>query len=110
MNRLLRHYTIAVNHPGVSGFEHLEMLMVRDKLVDIEHTLTPAEKNQLAEADRRLSKRANEFWAELARITDLQYERNQRQTSPSHWWWYLDVLVHTPILSPRQSEPDVVPS
>jgi len=110
MNRLLQHYTIAVNHPDVSGFEHLEMLMVRDKLADIKHTLTLAEKSQLAEADHRLTERASEFCAALTRITDLQYERDQRQTPPSHWWWYLDVLTYTPSFSLRQLEPAAIPS
>ncbi len=105
MNHLLEYYTTAVNHPNVSGFEHLEMLMVRDKLADVEHTLLPFEKEQLEQADHRLAERASEFCAELARVTDLQYERDQRQSPPSHWWWYLDVLIQIPSLPTRQLEP-----
>jgi hypothetical protein len=110
MNRFLNYYTKAVNHPNVSGFEHLEMLMVRDKLADIEHTLLPVEKDQLEQADRRLAEQASEFHAQLAPITDLQYERDQRQVPPSHWWWYLDVLIQAPSLSARGPEPTLVPS
>lgn len=105
MNQLLKYYIKAVNHPNVSGFEHLEMLMVRDKLADIEHTLLPVEKDQLEQADRRLAERAGDFYTQLARITDLQYERDRRQVPPSHWWWYLDVLVQAPSLPPRKPEP-----
>jgi len=108
MNRFLKHYTTSVKHPNVSGFEHVEMLVMRDKLADIEHTLPPVEKDQLAKADRRLAEQASEFYAELARITDLRYERNQRQIPSSHWWWYLDVLVCAPSLPTRQPEPDLV--
>jgi hypothetical protein len=109
MNQLLQYYTVAVNHPNVSGFEHLEMPRVRDKLAKIKRTLSPTEKDQLEEADHRLAERANEFYAELARVTDLQYERDQRKTPPSHWWWYLDVLVQAPSLPPRRLEPALTP-
>ena len=109
MNRLVEYYAKAVNHPSVSGFEHLEMLMVRDKLADMEQTLLPAERDQLKEADWRLAEHAAEFHAQLVRITDLQTERAQRQVPSSHWWWYLDVLVQAPSLRARASEPTPVP-
>lgn len=96
MNELLKRYTVAVEHPGVSGFEHLEMLMIRDRLADQAASLSPYECKALAQADRQLINQAAAFHAELSRITSLQYERQQRGVSPSHWWWYLDVLVHFP--------------
>ena len=43
MNQLLAHYCVDVRHPEVSGAEHLEMLKIRDRLVDIEPTIAPAE-------------------------------------------------------------------
>lgn len=96
MNDLLERYTVAVEHPGVSGFEHLEMLMVRDKLAEQETRLRPEEQAQLETADRRLIAQAADFHAELSRITGLEYERRQRGVPSSHWWWYLDVLAHLP--------------
>ncbi|MBA2391100.1 MAG: hypothetical protein H0V67_12690 [Geodermatophilaceae bacterium] len=101
MNELLKRYVIAVEHPGASGFEHLDMLMVRDKLARQGTSFTPADQERLVAADRLLVARASAFYAELSRITSLQYEREQRKLSPMHWWWYLDVLAHLP---QRQSE------
>ena len=40
MNQLLAHYCIDVQHPEVSGAEHLEMLQIRDQLAVLEPTLT----------------------------------------------------------------------
>jgi hypothetical protein len=44
MNRLLAHYGVDVQHPEVSGAEHLEMLQIRDQLARLEPTLTAEEK------------------------------------------------------------------
>jgi hypothetical protein len=96
MNEYLKNYLIAVEHPGPSGFEHLEMLLVRDKLAEQETALTPNQKAQLIAADRRLLAQADAFYAELSRITDLEIERQRRQPPSHHWWWYLDVLVKLP--------------
>ena len=108
MNKLLRYYIKAVKYPDVSGFEHLEMLAIRDKVAEIEPNLSPAEKDKLAEADSRLSKDAYRFYSALSHVTDLQYERKRRQIPTSHWWWYLDVLSHTPVLLPSQSRLEMV--
>ena len=54
MNRLLVHYGVDVRHPEVSGTEHLEMLQIRDRLAELESTLTSEEQEALAEADRLL--------------------------------------------------------
>ena len=96
MNELLKRYTIAVEHPNVSGFEHLEMLMIRDKLAEQEARLSAEEREQLAAADHKLIAQAMAFCVELSRITDLVYERQRRNVPPSHWWWYLDVVAHLP--------------
>jgi hypothetical protein len=50
MNRLLVYYCVAVQHPEVSGTEHLEMLQIRDRLAELESTLTSEEQQALAEA------------------------------------------------------------
>ena len=97
MNKYLAHYLVAVEHPEVSAFEHLEMLLVRDKLAEQESSLTAEQRAQLLAADRRLLGKAAEFHAELARITNLENERQRRQPSPSRWWWYLDVLTLLPV-------------
>jgi hypothetical protein len=36
MNRLLAHYRVDVQHPEVSGAEHLEMLQIRDRLAELD--------------------------------------------------------------------------
>lgn len=96
MNELLEHYVVAVRHPRVSGFEHLDMLLTRDKLAERVEELNPDERKRLAEADRRLLTDADQFYAELSRITDLAHERRERNAPATHWWWYLDVLAHLP--------------
>jgi hypothetical protein len=96
MNNYLQHYLIAVQHPDVSGFELLDMLMARDKLFVHWSSLTPQQQAQTAAADQLLLGHATEVVAELSRITDLNHERQQRNPSPEQWWWYLDVLSHTP--------------
>ena len=96
MNELLERYIIAVEHPDVSGFEHLEMLMIRDKLAEQEARLSAEERAQLVAADHKLIAQARAFYTELSRITDLAYERQRRNAPPSHWWWYLDVVAYLP--------------
>ena len=97
MNTFLKHYSVAVTHPDVSAFEHLEMLMVRDKLADQEFSLTKQERASLADADQRLLRNAEAFYSELTRITSLEDERRQRRPAPERWWWYLDVLTALPV-------------
>lgn len=96
MNRLLQRYVIAVESPEVSGFEHLDMLMLRDKLVEQYEQLTIRERTLLVAADRRLFEQARAFDAALSQITSLTFERSQRNPPPKHWWWYLDVLAGVP--------------
>jgi len=110
MNKYLAHYQVAVRQPGVSGFETLDMLMMRDKLVQQRALLTTEEKVQLAVADQQLLAHAGEFYAELTNITDLEYERQQRKPTPTQWWWYLDVLLQLPDPSITLPESTLTPA
>jgi hypothetical protein len=98
MNRLVVHYRVDVQHPEVSGAEHLEMLQIRDRLAELESTLTPEEQSALAEADRVLVERASAFHQELLRFLDLAAYRREHGIQPARWWWYLDVICHLPLL------------
>lgn len=105
MNRLLAHYCVDVHHPEVSGAEHLEMLYIRDRLAELEPSLTPDEQAALAEADRVLVEWAHAFYQELLRFVDFAAYRREHGISPTYWWWYLDVLSHLPPL--KEEAPDV---
>ncbi len=114
MNELLKYYLMAVESPGVSGFEHLQMLDVRDNLQQIRSELTAEELDLLAGADYRLLTQAAAFHAELAQVTNLARERTQQNQPPAHWWWYLDVLAQLPAVATDgkrsdASEPQVSP-
>jgi hypothetical protein len=101
MNRLLVHYGVDVQHPEVSGAEHLEMLQIRDRLAELEPTLTSEEQEALAEADRVLVERAAAFYQELLRFLDLAAYRRERSIPPTRWWWYLDVVSHLPLFKAK---------
>lgn len=96
MNRLLEHYQIDVEFPGVSGAEILEMLNIRDQLVEQENLLTAAEQEILAVCDRRLLRQAAAFYAELSRFVDLAQRRQEKRIPPERWWWHMDVLAELP--------------
>ena len=96
LQKYLQHYLIAVKHPELSGFEYLEMLMVRDEVETQVLFLDDTQKALLAKADQRLFTQAVKFNTALSQITTLSYEREQRQPSPEQWWWYLDVLATVP--------------
>jgi hypothetical protein len=104
MNRLLEHYCVDVQHPEVSGAEHLEMLQIRDRLADLVPTLTSEEQEALAEADRILVERAASFYQEILRFLDLAAYRREHGIPPARWWWYLDVVSHLPPL--KEEAPD----
>ncbi len=108
MNELLQAYVVDTQYPDVSGIEHLQMLRRRSELAGLKHTLNHEERRQLAEADTRLMTHADEFLAELARFVDLTAERRRLQVPPSHWWWYLDVLVLAPMMPVRDLRPELV--
>ena len=103
MNRLLAHYCIDVNHPEVSGAEHLEMLRIRDKIAGIILTLTAEEQQRLIEADRILVAQAVVFSQELQRFIDLTEYRRENRIPPERWWWYLDVVRYLPDREPELS-------
>jgi hypothetical protein len=98
MNQLLMHYGVDVQHPEVSGAEHLEMLQIRDRMAEREPTLTSKEQEALAEADRVLVERANAFHQALLRFLDLAAYRREHGIPPACWWWDLDVISHLPPL------------
>ncbi|MEZ4623139.1 MAG: hypothetical protein R2867_47620 [Caldilineaceae bacterium] len=97
MNKYLQRYAVAVQHPEASGFELLDMLMLRDKVAVQTETLEPDEKQQLATADRQLILNAGIICKELASVTDFPYERNQRNPTAKEWWWFLDILATAPV-------------
>src|SRR5262249_8721898 len=92
MNRLLIHYCVDVQHPEVSGAEHLEMLQIRDQLHALEPKLTAEERAALVAADRKLAEQAQAFHQELQRFLDLAVYRHEHGIPPERWWWYLDVV------------------
>ncbi len=95
MNRLLAHYCVDVQHPEVSGAEHLETLRIRDQLSDVEITLSEAERQQLNEADKLLVMQAEVFSQELLKFLSLSQHRQTTHIPPERWW-YLDVVRHIP--------------
>ncbi|MBK7204421.1 hypothetical protein [Candidatus Amarolinea dominans] len=105
MNDLLVQYATDVEFPDVSGAEHLEMLLLRDRLADLQPTLTAVEKQTLAAADECLLGQVAAFYRELSRFVDLAQRRQTTPTPPQHWWWYLDVLAQLPVLSPLAASP-----
>ena len=104
MNRLLMHYCVDVQHPEVSGAEHLEMLQIRDRLAELEPTLTSEAQEALAEADRVLIERAAAFYQELLRFLDLAAYRQEHSIPPTRWWWYLDVVSYLPLFKDEAPE------
>jgi hypothetical protein len=104
MNRLLVHYCVEVQHPEVSGAEHLELLQIRDRLAEFEPTLSTEKQETLAEADRILVERATAFYREILRFLDLAACRREHGILLSHWWWYLDVVSHLPPLKDEAPE------
>ncbi len=94
MKTILNDYIAGVQSPQASGFEHLQTLMVRDKLFETAVSLNSEEKARLRQADRQLLEQAPLFLEELGQMTNLAHERQNRNISALRWWWYLDVIVH----------------
>jgi hypothetical protein len=99
MNRdphiLLEQYAEDVYHPEVSGFELLDVLSTRSALAGQETDLSPAQRQRLEEADARLLAAAPVMLVRLGEIASLPELRRRVNASPSHWWWYLDLLQQT---------------
>ncbi len=96
MNPRVAYYCAAVQHPDVSGAEHLELLQLRDQLVSVEPLLPPEEQEALGAADALLAAQASQMQRELQRFIDLAAYRREQDIPPERWWWYLDVLQHVP--------------
>jgi len=105
---LLEQYAEDVCHPEVSGFELLDLLSTRSALVEGEASLSLAERRRLEEADARLLAAAPIVLARLVEIAPLPELRQRVNASPSHWWWYLDLLQRTTraLSSPENKEAD----
>jgi hypothetical protein len=93
MNALLEQYAVSIEFPSVSGAEQLEMLQLRDRILEIESSLSEQEKEQLSQADRRLIQQASQVILELSQFLDLAATRRTQEISAERWWWYLDVLA-----------------
>lgn len=91
---MLKHYSTGVQFPHASGFEILEVLDTRSRLAEIEKQLAPHERAQLERADREFLAHAADFYASISTIASLPEMRARAGALPSHWWWYLDELVH----------------
>lgn len=100
-------YETDVHFPDVSGMEHLDMLLTRSKIADHDPFLTLDQQNRLYQADRTLLQQASQFYLAIASIADIANWRKHAKASRAHWWWYLDVVVHIPVMpiQPRVSYP-----
>ena len=99
MNELLNIYHLSLDYPNVSGAEQLELLMIRDKISELEPSLNVEEQNILSEADRKLIRNATIILQELSRFINLADYRTKHNISSQKWWWYLDVLSYLPTYS-----------
>jgi len=96
MNNLLNLYNLSLDYPEVSGAEQLELLMIRDKIAELETKLSAEEKIILSEADRKLINNATIIYQKISDFINLSDYRKERAISPQRWWWYLDVLNYLP--------------
>jgi hypothetical protein len=101
-DKLISAYEVDVRFPDVSGMEHLEMLLTRSKIAEVETRLTVEQRARLSEADTLLLRQASAFCQAIQNIADLASWRLEQQVPAAHWWWYLDVLAQVPHL-PAQS-------
>lgn len=84
-------YLVDTQNLDVSGFEHLQMLMNRDRIEQIKDELDAATRQILHTADRLLYMDAVKTYIEASKIFSFEDKRLERSITPSHWWWYLDV-------------------
>jgi hypothetical protein len=92
IHHLLEQYVEDVNHPEVSGFEWLDLLSTRSTLAEKDASLSSSQRRRLEEADVQLLAAAPLALARLVEIAPLPELRQRVNASPSHWWWYLDLL------------------
>lgn len=93
---LVSSYEVDVRFPDVSGMEHLDMLLTRSRIAEVEAVLTPEQQQRVQAADRELMHHADRFYAAIHQIADLAGWREQEGATPAEWWWYLDVLAYAP--------------
>ena len=94
---LIAAYEADVQCPDVSGMEHLEMLMTRSEISRNELHLSGEERERILNADRVLLQNARQFYESIQAIADLESWRRDENVPPTHWWWYLDVIVKLPM-------------
>jgi hypothetical protein len=90
--KLLADYAVGVGFSQVSGFEILELLDVRSRLVLAESQLSRGEQDQLEKADEIFLAHAGEFYAQVAKVANLKDMRRRAAIPISHWWWHLEKL------------------
>lgn len=90
---LIDYLSEAMNHPGVSGFELLEILDIRSRLATREPLLSGDDRAHLEKVDRRFLEMADFFFERISEVADLSEMRQRAHTLPSHWWWYLDEII-----------------
>lgn len=96
LQSLLESFEADVQFPDVSGMEHLDMLMSRSQIVKYEAHFTGKEKERLRKADRLLLQNAKQFYSAIRQVADIAIWRADEKVPPSHWWWFLDVVVQLP--------------
>lgn len=90
---LMVYFSVAMDHPDVSGFELLELLDIRSKLASREPLFTEDDKAQLETLDHRFLEMADLWLARISEVADLAEMRQRSHVLPSHWWWYLDEIT-----------------
>ncbi len=101
---LITAYEADVQFPDVSGMEHLDMLMTRSKIAQNAPHLSDEERLRVLNADRLLLQQAKRFYESIQSIADLASWRRDESVPPTHWWWYLDVILQLPVRSERFTE------
>ncbi|NBD35617.1 MAG: hypothetical protein GVY30_06420 [Chloroflexi bacterium] len=103
---LIASYEVDVQFPDVSGMEHLDMLMTRSEIAQNELHLSDEERERVLKADRIFLQHAKEFYASIRRVADLSNWRRDERVPPTHWWWYLDVIVQIPAHLSKSAAPE----
>lgn len=94
---LLESYRTSVRFPDVSGFEILELLRLRSRLAAVERDLSPAERALLEAADATFLSNTPTLFRQVSEVASLETLRRDLGVPPSHWWWYLDLLMRSPV-------------